>query len=638
MLTQRQKKICEILRRHTWLKGKELAAMLGVTDRTIRSDIETINMEGSGQTIEGNPQKGYHLIREKTDGSNAGMTRIPQTPLERQEYIVRTLLFDKRELNMYELPEQLCASMYTIEADVKTIRTHLTQYGNVRLAKQKNWIWLEGQEGSKRKLCKDMLNKELEDNFSNLNEMIGLYPKFDLLRVKETLETILEEHDYKIRPSSMPMLLMHIGIAIERMLNFHYLENKDVENGLSDTIEYQIASTFFARISRQIPIEINEAEIRLLTLLLLGKRSKAYTQEEVETGSTMIRIPDLVQTMLDDVYQRFDIDLRADRELRNGMELHIRSLLMRHEQNVSVDNVYLNDIKIKFPLIFEMGVQAARALEQQLDFTISESEISFLALHLGNAFNRLQSSGKYQVVMIFPDDQSLARRCKEKIESRFGDRIEITAQMNVFEKESIERLEPDLILSSVYLKHDLPVPTLTISLFMNYEDESEIFQALNQLDKKRTSGQFQRMIRELIIPDFFYPHLQAENEQEVIETMCNTLTEKGYVGKDYYTQVLERERTASTSFYTGFALPHTFEGTVLKPAISIAILDKPLRWGQFDVQLVILLAIRDVDQNLLRVFFDWLAHFVSDEKQFQDLINQRDVHLFIETITKEEER
>lgn len=47
---------------------------------------------------------------------------------------------------------------------------------------------------------------------------------------------------------------------------------------------------------------------------------------------------------------------------------------------------------------------------------------------------------------------------------------------------------------------------------------------------------------------------------------------------------------------------------------------------------------RDVDQNLLRVFFDWLAHFVSDEKQFQDLINQRDVYLFIETITKEEER
>ena len=282
-------------------------------------------------------------------------------------------------------------------------------------------------------------------------------------------------------------------------------------------------------------------------------------------------------------------------------------------------------------------MQAARRLEQTVNFAISESEISFLALHLGNAFNRLQSAGKYQVVMIFPDDQSLARRCKEKIESRFGDRIEIAAQMNVFERESIERLEPDLIVSSVYLKHDLPVPTLTISMFMNYEDESEIFQALNRLDKRRTSGQFKAMVKNLIVPDFFYPHLVADNEEEVIRTMCQNLEAKGYVRDDFAQRVLERERTASTSFYTGFALPHTFEGTVVKPSISIAILDKPLRWGEYDVELVILLAIRDIDQNLLRIFFDWLSHFVSDQKQFQNLITKRDYRLFIETITKEED-
>lgn len=638
MLTQRQKKICEILHEENWIKGKELAAMLGVTDRTIRNDIEAINTEGGQGTIEGNPQKGYHLVAKEESGAPTGIiSSIPQTPKERQEFIVKILLFEKRELNIYDLPELLCASSYTIDADVKTIRKKLTQYGNVRLVKQKNWIWLEGSETNKRKLCKDMLNKELEDNFSNLNEMIDLYQKFDLRRVKEILESTLERYDYKVRPSSLPMLLMHIGIALERMLDFHYLENVEMENGLTDTIEYKIASAFFTKVSHRIPIEVNEAEIRLLTLLLLGKRSKAYTVEEVAAGNATVHVPELVRAMLDDVWQRFDVDLRDDKELQNGMELHVRSLLMRHEQHVSVDNVYLHEIKIKFPLIFEMGVQAARRLEQTVNFAISESEISFLALHLGNAFNRLQSAGKYQVVMIFPDDQSLARRCKEKIESRFGDRIEIAAQMNVFERESIERLEPDLIVSSVYLKHDLPVPTLTISMFMNYEDESEIFQALNRLDKRRTSGQFKAMVKNLIVPDFFYPHLVADNEEEVIRTMCQNLEAKGYVRDDFAQRVLERERPASTSFYTGFALPHTFEGTVVKPSISIAILDKPLRWGEYDVELVILLAIRDIDQNLLRIFFDWLSHFVSDQKQFQNLITKRDYRLFIETITKEED-
>ena len=212
MLTQRQKKICEILHEENWIKGKELAAMLGVTDRTIRNDIEAINTEGGQGTIEGNPQKGYHLVVKEESGAPTGViSSIPQTPKERQEFIVKILLFEKRELNIYDLPELLCASSYTIDADVKTIRKKLTQYGNVRLVKQKNWIWREGSETNKRKLCKDMLNKELEDNFSNLNEMIDLYQKFDLLRVKEILESTLERYDYKVRPSSLPMLLMHIG-------------------------------------------------------------------------------------------------------------------------------------------------------------------------------------------------------------------------------------------------------------------------------------------------------------------------------------------------------------------------------------------------------------------------------------------
>lgn len=44
VLNKRQKDIIAILfENKTWIKGKELAQLVGVSDRTIRSDIDVIN-------------------------------------------------------------------------------------------------------------------------------------------------------------------------------------------------------------------------------------------------------------------------------------------------------------------------------------------------------------------------------------------------------------------------------------------------------------------------------------------------------------------------------------------------------------------------------------------------------------------
>ena len=43
----------------------------------------------------------------------------------------------------------------------------------------------------------------------------------------------------------------------------------------------------------------------------------------------------------------------------------------------------------------------------------------------------------------------------------------------------------DLIITTVPLKHNLNIPTVQVTLFINYEDESKVFQTLNILDKHR---------------------------------------------------------------------------------------------------------------------------------------------------------
>ena len=57
---------------------------------------------------------------------------------------------------------------------------------------------------------------------------------------------ILKEYNYRIREMAIPMLMIHIGVAIERMLHHNYIKTSrgtDLEN----TKEYQIAKEFFNR-------------------------------------------------------------------------------------------------------------------------------------------------------------------------------------------------------------------------------------------------------------------------------------------------------------------------------------------------------------------------------------------------------
>ena len=73
---------------------------------------------------------------------------------------------------------------------------------------------------------------------------------------------------------AIPMLIRCVlGVAIERMLHHNYIKTSrgtDLENTkrISDC-----SKEFFNRVSKIVRIDINENEVELLALLLMGKNS-----------------------------------------------------------------------------------------------------------------------------------------------------------------------------------------------------------------------------------------------------------------------------------------------------------------------------------------------------------------------------
>ena len=68
--------------------------------------------------------------------------------------------------------------------------------------------------------------------------------------------------------------------------------------------------------------------------------------------------------------------------------------------------------------------------------------------------------------------------------------------------------------------------------------------------------------------------------------------------------------------------------------ISIMILKEPVKWGDFNVSLVVLLAIRETDNSLLKVFFDWLCNIVTDNNKFQELIQSSGYEEFMNHVIR----
>ncbi|WP_276887963.1 BglG family transcription antiterminator [Faecalibaculum rodentium] len=634
-MNARQEKIIELLRESGgWMKGKDIALVMGVSTRTIRNDVETINASLTGAAIESSFQLGYHLKTQEAPVSRAKSV-IPQTPEERRSFILKQLL-RHRDININDLPEKVCVSLFTIESDLRVIRQWLADSSYLRLESGRNRIRLVGEEAAKRRLYKFLLSQEVEENFLNMDTLNELYPDFDLTEIRDLLAECEKRHGIEIRETAQSMVLMHVGIALTRVLNFNPMERVEALKDLQETPQYQAAREFWDKIARRFQVTAPEPEISQLALLFMGKGSgNYYKADTIPVNGKEISLEDLTTAMLEEVRKLYGVDLTTDSKLQEGLSLHLRGLLQRLRDRTQVDNVYLEELRWRFPLIYDMGVTASRKLHEILGIQLDPNEIGFLALHLGAAYTIHRKPSKYRAVVVFPSDQALATVVIEKIRRQFQDRMDVVAVLDAYEKKRVEDLNPDLILTTLPLDHGLNVPTVQLSVFYSQENESQIFQQLNRLDKNRQKDIFQHRIRELIKPEYFLETLDASDSEDVIRKMCQPLVKAGCIPPEYADAVLEREGYAPTSFAAGFALPHALNVTIRESAISVAHLDHPLQWGDHSVDFVLLLAIREEDRELLGIFFDWWIQIISDPLRFGLLKEKNGYAAFVQAILEE---
>lgn len=513
MENRRRKRLVDMLSNHQeWMTSKQLAAVLNVSDRTIRSDIKIINEKRKEPLIESNMQKGYKLAADALDylSQNTPMsvreyTQVPQTSETRCVYIIQKLLFETKELNLVELEEQIHVSGYTINRDIKKIRELLKDDPNLQLIRSGKCISLKGDELSKRRLYKRLLVAEIQKNFLNLDQLAKSYKDFDLLEVKNIFMAVIEEYGYPVREALILILVIHAGTSIERMMHSNYVELMDEEaQELKTSIEYQISSEFFERIAQRFHIQVKESEIIRFASAIVGRKTSRYVSDYIDYHGNWLNSKKLTEEIVDQIYEVFGIDFRQDMDLQIGLKIHLYGLIDREKKHAVLEDIFKDEIQRKYPLVFEMGIFVVEFLEKRMGTRISDTETAYIALHLGAASERMNVGRRYRAVVILPYNQTFSKACETKIADMFRDRMELVETMHYFEEEQIRKQEPDLILTAFPIQHSLNIPTVSINLFVDYDTEANILKALNELDKSAFHLEFVSNIGSLIQKEHYY--------------------------------------------------------------------------------------------------------------------------------------
>ena len=184
----------------------------------------------------------------------------------------------------------------------------------------------------------------------------------------------------------------------------------------------------------------------------------------------------------------------------------------------------------------------------------------------------------------------------------------------------IKQISNDKNVIAIVGTIDPQIANIPFFSLVDINDKAKLNQINNLIDTNQigeTNKKYE--LSDLIHKEDIFVDLQVKSKEEVLKYMSKKLREKGYVTKNFYKKVVERDNLFPTELSDEIAIPHTDGIDVIRPAISIAILKKPIVWSKSKVKIILLLA---VDQKCFNPLSTLLSFIETDE--FKKIKNIKD--------------
>lgn len=639
-----------LLKNKECMTGDNLAVVIGVSSRTIRNDIKELNrtLEDHGASVVSEIRQGYYLkiedqtkflafqnAMEKQKREKDFKNIIPSEPEDRVKYIISKLLLStlngrKEKIEFFDLEEELFISTSTLKKDFRSIDKVLKNYGLKTSITKKDGVKIVGDEAKIRYCISEyVFNSKGYFGMEENQFYQSIFKEQEIEKLRVILLDVISSYNLRLTDLAFKNVLIHSLIMLKRFANQKSVtyEESDIE-AFEKRVDFECAKEIIERIKEEFGVDLGN-EVYYLTQHLIS--SQRFLIDDPKDD---YEYKNEIQEILIRIKEETKIDLSDDKQLINGLAMHLSAALQRMRFDMNIRNEFLDSIKNMYPLAFELAVIAGEVIEEHFQFRTQENEIGFLAMHFGASLERKglnEKKPRKKAVIVCYAGVATAMLIKEKIEQNFGHKIEVikTCSQQEVNKELIDQV--DLVLTTAELSDFQSDKIKKINLFLDETDIQVIGNILKEEDQKDAID-----YRKIFRKELFFYDVEFKNKEEILEHMTREMQVRGLISEEGSQSVFKREEMSTTELGNMVAIPHAMSNDSEEAVVSVMILKKPILWENEKVQVVLLLNVPKSQYNMWEVVFKRLYQYLIGNQGVAKLIKDKDYDEFIRHLERNE--
>ena len=627
-LHSRQKNLLSVLnKKQGAASGKELAAALDVSERTVRSDIKEINSQLEEFGIQICPQygKGYSLsIRDRSI--------FVQLFSEKESYAskddrVRTLLIHLLRGNDWfelgTLEDEMFVSRTTLENDLKTVKKKISaRHPYLQMERKGNFVRLENNEIKRRDIL-IQLYAQYWDYYSRDGIVINKEElNADILRsIQNVLKKALRSYNVSLDDSAFIYLTLSIAIMYYRIVHGNAIRHTTVSRPDSDISE--LIAEVISTLNKEWQIEIRRAELIWLSDILkqlIQLCDMSYSKNHI-LESTDVICHQIVNSLFDRLYIEYGIDFSYDDHLFVDLTRHVQALFDGVVAPQVQNHILGDELRRKYPFQGDIVHFTRKYLEKQCEIDLGDDEEDYLYPFIISADRHLRKhlrKGGIVTCVISHTNGSVTHYIMEQLNSRYKGALDLRGPYPIHAKERCLDEKPELIISTVQIKNiasaAIDIPVITISPILEKADRDKIDRYIDKFVCETLFGRLPHNLNYYFKPDLLW---QLNNKESLITTLSSIkehMQAKRYIGKNV--RCADPDRDYSSLLKNGFLFIYQIENSISEPVVSLVSLKRTISWKHLRSVQSIMYMILPEKCKFQRGWFYHLASYMSEKANF----------------------
>ena len=620
-----------------YVTSKDILKILNISQKTVYRLIKKINEAFvDAPLIISERGRGYKLDYEKYINYQKGNETFKEkhvSPNERRKRIMEELLlYSPKYINIYHLFSKYYVGDSVISNDEQIMNEELKKF-NLVLVRKNRALAILGEEVNIRRAIKDSIEIFNTIDIDDLKRNQELnFNQYDVLFILDQLRKIEEDLDITIPYPYNINIFSHLYILLSRLrkvptrLFTNTISSEEMENMKRDIL-YPVTKVIVHNIENYLNSSLPSSEIYFLYQYLVSSRMQGSL---VITSTFSLGVSQITKAYIEGISTSLGINI--DRQsIFIDLANHIKPMLNRLEHKIQINNSLLSQIKVTYEEVFLSVTSVSESVSKTFNLpAINDDENGFLTLYFAKAIETGQHQRPIKILIMCTTGIGTSELLKTKVSKKFPELeiVDVVASRNTRRlKEKYS--DAELILSTVHIKEEVPIPYLLVSAMFTIDDQKRL----------------QRKIEEIYHEDqlLYQIHFncQLKTKEEVYSFISEIVCQDNPLHtEEVINQLNEREKVGNTVIAEHVMLPHIESNQLKKSHILFIRLADPIRsWDDQikDICLLIVIVLRKNESVRIKKKISLFTRALADEEYLNRLLNSHEKESFIKEILKIEE-